>query len=59
MHDGWIKNIYRGGVKILNKGKYGRYISDIRTRGENLPDFTLLTSIFCESLRETENQTLQ
>lgn len=44
MYDGWIKNICRAGIKALNKRKYDRYINDIRARGKNLPDFTLLTS---------------
>ena len=44
MKDGALKNFLRGGVKILNKGKYDRYVRDIQERSSKLPDFTMLTS---------------
>ena len=44
MQDGALKNFLRGGVKLLNKGKYDRYVKTIRERSSSLPDFTMLTS---------------
>ena len=44
MQDGALKNFLRGGVKLLNKGKYDRYVKEIRERSSSLPDFTMLTS---------------
>ena len=42
--DGKLKDFLRGGVKLLNKGKYDRYVKTIRERSEALPPFSLLTS---------------
>ncbi len=42
--DGVFKNLLRGGVKLLNKGKYNKYVSAIRERSKDIPDFSLLTS---------------
>jgi len=44
LEDGIVKNILRRGVKILNKGKYDKYVRCIRERSETLPFFSLLTS---------------
>ena len=44
IHDGKLKDLLRGGVKLLNKRKYDRYVRTIRERSRDIPDFTLLTS---------------
>ena len=44
LHDGFTKNFLRGWVKLLNAGKYNRYVRSVRERSKALPEFTLLTS---------------
>lgn len=44
LQDGKLKNFLRGGVKLLNKRKYNRYVKRIKERSADLEDFTLLTS---------------
>lgn len=44
MNDGKLKNILRVGVKLLNKGKYDKYVRDIRERSKDISEFSLLTS---------------
>ena len=44
IHDGKRKDFLREVVKLLNKGRYDRYVKKIRERSEDLPNFTLLTS---------------
>ena len=44
IHDGKFKDFLRGGVKLVNKHKYNKYVEKIRARSSSLPEFTLLTS---------------
>ncbi len=44
IYDGKFKNFLRMVVKLLNKGKYDRYVKTIQERSKGLPNFTLLTS---------------
>ena len=44
LKDGTVKNFLRGGVKLLNKSKYDKYVKTIRERSKDLPPFSLLTS---------------
>jgi len=44
LEDGIVKNMLRGGVKLLNKRKHDRYVKSIEERSVDLPPFSLLTS---------------
>ena len=44
IHDGKLKNFLRGGIKLLNKKKYEKYVKTIKERSKSLPAFSLLTS---------------
>ena len=44
IEDGKLKDFLRGTVKLLNKGRYDRYVRSVRERSREIPDFTLLTS---------------
>lgn len=44
LQDGKLKDLLRGGVKLLNKRKYEQYVESVRERSRDLPPFTLLTS---------------